>query len=73
MYEREIETRHVLQRYPRGGVAPSRFDLERYNRLELQRERVTPGFLISPPRVGWGALARSAIRVAGFCGLVVKS
>jgi hypothetical protein len=73
MYEREIETRHLLQRYPRGGVAPSRFDLERYNRLELQRERATPGFSISPPHVGWGTLARAAMQVAGICGLVVKS
>jgi hypothetical protein len=73
MYDLEIETRNVLQRYPRGGVAPLRYDLERYNRLEAQRERVTTGFLTSTPLAGWGALARVAIQVAVLCGLTVRS
>jgi hypothetical protein len=62
MYDLEIETRHVLQRYPRGGVAPLRCDLERYNRLERERERVTTAFLTSSPQLGWGAVARAVIQ-----------
>jgi hypothetical protein len=61
MYDREIETRHVLQRYPKGGVAPSRYDLERYNYLERQKERAARSPSTSSAISHWTALARAAI------------
>jgi hypothetical protein len=59
MYAHQIETRHALQRYPDGGVAPLRYDLERYIYLERQKEWATRTST-SVRTSHWTVLARAA-------------
>jgi hypothetical protein len=59
MYDREIETRNVLQRYPKGGVAPLRSDLERYNDLERRREWAATSSSAPGLTALWGTLAKA--------------